>query len=214
MHAIGHWEIHSGEDRGREAGRLRTTDLKGLIVAELVVVLAIAILLMGASVAVIGGLHDRAKRLQSEAELAVLRNGLEVFRGVYGDYPLTGDAPTLMNRESLDARMAEVMLFNALLGRLDAGLRPDSRKRHLDWQSLVTARAGVGVDPVGSDLVINAFVDPWGNPYVYRYRASAGEVWRAATCLIYSRGPDGQEIPPEHGAFDPNARLNRDNIHG
>lgn len=214
MHAIGRWEIHSGEDRGRGAGRLRTTDLKGLTLAELVVVLAIAILLMGASVAVFGGLHDRAKRLQAEAELAVLRNSLEAFRGVYGDYPLTGDAPTLTNRELLDARMAEVMLFNALLGRLDAGLRPDSRKRHLDWQPLATAHAGVGVNPVGSELVINAFVDPWGNPYTYRYRASAGDVWRAATCLIYSRGPDGQETPPEQGAFDPNAPFNRDNIHG
>ncbi|MBP7140316.1 MAG: hypothetical protein KBA71_00280 [Opitutaceae bacterium] len=216
MPAICRWKVYSSVAREQGAPQFGPLWCKGGTLVEVIVVVAIATLLMGASLAVYGNLHTRGRRLRAQAELAVLRNGLESFRRAHGEYPLTGDSPTLADLASLDPRTAEVKLFSALSGRLDARLQPDVAKGYVDWRQLSTAHTGTGagVESIESEPPLNAFADPWGNPYVYRYRASLTEEWDAATCLLYSLGPDGKESPPVHGGFDPNAPLNRDNIHG
>ncbi len=214
MHANGRESVNLGEAGGWGAWRLSASWLRGVSLVEMIVVLGIATALVGTSVAVYGAFRARAKQLQAGAELALLRNGLESFRLVHGEYPLTGDSPNFSTLDSLDATTAEVKLFNALSGRLDARLRPAETRPYVDFRQLATAHAGAGVELGGSESTVNAFTDPWGNPYVYRYRGSAVEVWRAASCLLYSLGPDGRETPPDRGTFDPNAPLNRDNIHG
>jgi hypothetical protein len=52
--------------------------------------------------------------------------------------------------------------------------------------------------PPTKQVVANALLDPWGNRYMYYYRAAgaAGAQWRAPAYVLYSVGPDGQHTAP------------------
>ncbi|MBE7538926.1 MAG: hypothetical protein HS122_10990 [Opitutaceae bacterium] len=188
--------------------------ISGFSSVEMLTVLVILGSLVGTGINIFGTLQTRSLRARAAAELAVIRQGLERFRAAHGDFPQTGERPSLASGAGIDPQAAEVKLFNALIGRLDARLNSVTTKAMLDWRALSTASPGLDVEGAESGEVANAFLDPWGNPYVYRYRGTSNGVWMAPTCLIYSLGPDGLELAPEHGAFERTAALNQDNIHG
>lgn len=185
---------------------------------EILVILAVLGVLLSAGVGAFAPLQAKSQRVRAEAELRVIRQGLETFRADFGDYPLTGACPTLPAPASTPpvGETAEVKVFNALTGRLDARLRPlpGRGKRYLNPHGFSVASRDETADPASPEEVLSALVDPWGNPYRYRYRSSPTAVWRASTCLVYSLGPDGREVAPIDGAWDTEALENRDNIHG
>ncbi len=183
---------------------------------EVLVILAVLGVLMGTGTGVLSVVQTRSHRLRAEAELRLIRQGLEAFRSDFGDYPLTGDCATLNASAGPFAGTAEVKVFNALTGRIDARLRPlpGGGKRYLNPQGFSVVVSDEAPDPASPDDVLNALLDPWGNPYIYRYRSSPTAVWRSSTCLVYSLGPDGRESAPNDGAWDGAASVNRDNIHG
>ena len=183
---------------------------------EVLIILAVLGVLLGAGASALVPLQSKSNRLRAEAELLAIRQGLEAFRADFGDYPLTGACPTLPAATPPIGGTAEVKVFNALTGRLDARLRPlpGRGKRYLNPHGFSFASRDDTPDPASPEEVLNAFLDPWGNPYIYRYRSSPAAVWRAPACLVYSRGPDGLELAPIEGVCDSEAMANRDNIHG
>lgn len=205
-------------DRPDKTGRRYPGSSRAFSLPEILVILAVLGVLLSAGARAFAPLQAKSKRVRAEAELRVIRQGLETFRADFGDYPLTGDCPPLPVSASTPpvAGTAEVKVFNALTGRLDARLRPlpGLGKRYLNPRDFSVALRDETPDPASPEEVLSAFVDPWGNPYRYRYRASPTAVWRASTCLVYSLGPDGQEVAPIDGAWDAEPLVNRDNIHG
>lgn len=58
-----------------------------------------------------------------------------------------------------------------------------------------------------------AFVDPWGHPYVYRYRDAPSAPWRGGGFLLYSKGPDGEDTSAVLGVWDRADARNADNVY-
>lgn len=59
---------------------------------ELLVVLVVISILAGITISVSKLVSWRAKQAQSEAELQKIKNALEEYRAIYGEYPIVGDA--------------------------------------------------------------------------------------------------------------------------
>lgn len=208
--------------RGRQqnfqslAGDLNRSWFRGFTLPEVLAALAVVTILVGIGIGSFAPVSARAGRTRAAAELRVIRQALEAFRGDFGDYPLTGACPPTPVSSPPVAGTAEVKVFNALTGRLDAMLRPlRARGRtYLDPSELTVATRNESPEAAGEDDVLNAFLDPWGNPYRYAYRSAESHAWRAASCLLYSLGPDGREVASIGGEWESDAVENRDNIHG
>jgi hypothetical protein len=65
-------------------------------------------------------------------------------------------------------------------------------------------------DPISERTVVP--VDPWGRPYRYFYKLTAG--WSNPSCVLYSCGADGLDDPAlvAGGYPDRNSAPNADNI--
>ena len=79
------------------------------------------------------------------------------------------------------------------------------------WSPSPTAQSGTnqpGLDllnpgnPALKPAIATCFLDPWGNRYLYYYKAApaAGRppanAWRPSAYVLYSAGPDGQQTAP------------------
>lgn len=188
----------------------------GFTLVELLTVLAILSVLVSVGAGVKGGLDRRVLESRARAELTVLAQALESYAQAYGDYPWTGDCPPLSpSSESelvLSPDAAEVKVFNALMGRLNPQLQRFSGAVRLDLTRFSLVRP-VSEGSTPPSEVLSALLDPWGRPYVYRYRGRTEEDgWRNGY-LLYSKGPDGRDASGAGGSFDENAEPNLDNVY-
>jgi hypothetical protein len=105
-------------------------------------------------------------------------------------------------------------LFNALTGvyaptnftaRLNGPTLVDVSKFSLEAALNATTFAVPTGSPPTKPLVANAFLDPWGNRYLYYYKRAApvaavativASLWQAPGYVLYSAGPDGAQTPP------------------
>jgi prepilin-type N-terminal cleavage/methylation domain-containing protein len=150
----------------------------GFTLVELLTVVAILAVLASVVIGFAQGAQERARVARCRAELAHLAHGLEDFRRSFGDYPAASSAD------------APDVLYFALTGY--PGRNGQSRPRpHVD-----VARLTVGQRAKASNahsLVPDpAFVDPWGNRYLYQHQPGADY-------LLYSAGPDGLSSQPDAG---------------
>lgn len=129
---------------------------------ELLMVIAVIALLAGLTFGLIRGATERANRSQATAELAVIAAALESYQRHYGDYPRTESAGEMLQ---------------ALEGTRGPTGTPMEGRALLE-----TVRFTTGPGTSGAVVLL----DPWGNPYFYRYAAGAGSY------VLLSAGPDGE----------------------
>lgn len=163
-------------------------------------VVALAAILGGSVLGLAGGVHERALVARAKAELAVLAQSLEAWRGQYGDYPAAADA---------------VEFYESLTGR--RGLQ------HYALDPPGPAFIGSGcftLRAVDATAPGNVLLDPWGQPYHYVYftRSLGGSL--VPGYVLFSGGPDGcakADDPPATGPAagkpDLTAPENSDNIY-
>lgn len=181
--------------------------------------MAIIAILVSLSVGLVRGSQQRAAIARSRADLAALAQALEAYKQHYGDYPQTGNAgqAPIAVGAVITQTQAQALLFNALTGvygpnnfaaRLNGPVLVELSKLRSEV-AVVEATFGVPQGaPPAKLAVANAFLDAWGNRYMYYYKPApivgrpVTNQWALPGFLLYSAGPDGQ-----HTAPNPNTGL-------
>ncbi len=168
---------------------------------ELLTVVAIIGILAAITLGVAKGFNERATIDKARAELSALAIALESYKRAYGDYPQTGSAAN--NATAIEASAADApgILFNALVGKRGPQGAAIDGKRFVELERFKFQSTAVVDLPVGGDTTQrnNAFVDPWGQRYLYYYRTSPS--WNNPSYVLFSVGPDGfmEGNLPENG---------------
>ena len=155
---------------------------------EVLIVLAVLGALIALSIEFTELLQDRVLRQRAHTELSVLGTALETYRREQGDYPQLSDPPAL---------------WLALAGRAAPDGRAIAGRPLLD----VSQHRLAEENPQAPH---NHLLDPWRQPYRYRYlpRPGGGHGY-----ILYSAGPDGRVEPPDaSGAYDERHLDNLDNV--
>lgn len=203
------------------------------------VAIGVAAILAGFSLGMIRASKQRSAIARARADLAALSQALESYKQRYGDYPQTGASTqaTVIPTATVAQTTAQAHLFNALTGvygptnfsaRLNGPVLVELSRFTLEVPLTDTRMSQVAIAkgaPPMKDAVSNAFLDPWGNRYMYYYRPApvAGRpvvtTWAQPGYLLYSAGPDGTHTAPNittgvftgtNGQF---TGLNADNIY-
>jgi prepilin-type N-terminal cleavage/methylation domain-containing protein len=202
---------------------------------ELLTVIAVVALLATITFGVVSSTKQRANIARAKAELALLVQALEQFKQHYGDYPQTG--PSAANSQRVTGttgpgvNTAQARFFNALTGvysannfgtRLNGPVLVNLTKLTLEV-ALNNTTFGVPTGtPPARTAVSNAFVDPWGNRYLYFYRTASvpgrpPAPWSAPSFILYSTGPTGGDtaknkpVPNALGLFAGTTQTTGDN---
>jgi len=139
---------------------------RGFTLAELLTILAIIAILAGLVFSVATGVFEKGDRSRGESELQVISVALETYRSRFGDYT---DIET--PRE----------LFEALKGKL----APDRTLLDKAFPPLLGVGKFSFEDGENPELL-----DPWNEPYVYRYIQPDNQA-RQSAYRLFSKGPDG-----------------------
>lgn len=213
----------------------------GFTLLEVLASVSVIAVLIGLSIGMLRSSKQRSALAQARGELAALAQALEAYKQHYGDYPQTGNAaqaPIVVSARVTMAQ-AQAQLFNALTGvygptnfstRLNGPVLVELSKLRTevsmtDDNTMKTTVAVPKGTPPLKEAVANCFLDPWGNRYVYYYRAAPmpgaapTNTWRLPGYLLYSAGPDGRDMPPDrntglfNGATVQFTGLNADNVY-
>ncbi|TVP77462.1 MAG: prepilin-type N-terminal cleavage/methylation domain-containing protein [Puniceicoccaceae bacterium] len=173
---------------------------QGFTLIELLMVVAVILILAGITFGISRGVQNAQARAKAKAELAIIAQALEQFKSVHGDYPWAAGNPgnpTNNGRQLLRA-LAGFMTFaknnqGTVVFRNASDIPTDGPRSFIDLTK-------VSMDRRASQLPSNPatpppnfyFMDPWGRPYVYRYKAAADDAWEKFGYILFSNGPDGQ----------------------
>jgi type II secretory pathway pseudopilin PulG len=212
----------------------------GFTVLELLLVMGILVALAGFAVVGISGAKQRTAIARAKGELALLAQALEDYKRHYGDYPETGPSAANAQRVTVGANglsagpglaTTPARLLNALIGvygpanftnRVNGPTLVDVTRLTLEipfssaaltTSNLMTTFAVPVGSPPAKPAANNSFVDPWGNRYLYFYKASATARWNASSYVLYSTGPDGASTirPDATGLFSGVTQTTGDN---
>jgi len=183
---------------------------------EVLTVMGVIAILMTITVTLMRGGKQRSALGRARAELAALTQALEEYKRHYGDYPQTGNAAqaTPVIAGVIGNSQAQALLLNALLGvygpsnfatRINGPSLIELSKFTLEVPLTTATATTFGVaqgNPPTKQAVSNCLVDPWGNRYLYYYRAASppsrpvANQWQAPAYLLFSVGPDGAHSAP------------------
>ncbi|MEO5958317.1 MAG: prepilin-type N-terminal cleavage/methylation domain-containing protein [Opitutaceae bacterium] len=198
---------------------------------ELLVVIALIAVLASFTFGVIRSSKQGANLARARAELSHLVQALEDYKRHYGDYPQTGPSAANSQRVTGTAgpglNTAAARLFNALIGvygptnfntRLNGPKLVDIGKLAVERPLATATFAVASGSPPTKTPENNAFLDPWGNRYLYFYKAvtpggGAPPQWNAPSFVLYSAGPDGAAttLPNALGIFSGTTQTTGDN---
>ena len=207
----------------REARQQRLAPARAFTLIELLTVISIIAILSAISLNVVRGVKERSAVSLAKAELAALAQALEMYKLQYGDYPQTGSATNAsLSSTTASARDAQGILFNALTGK--RGPLPAETKiagKAFVDLARMTLQSPSTMPASGADTVANAFVDPWGNRYLYYYKTGTSAQWIATpSYILLSVGMDdapvGEETAPTvttAGVVTPNPTYGANDIY-
>lgn len=147
---------------------------RGFTVIELLTVLAIIGILAGLILGASGEARKRALVTKAKASISSLETALGMFQSDLGGYPSAGNA-NLINALSEDTG-------TYVIGTQSYAL-PTT-----DW-------SGPYMNFQTNEISGGQFIDPWGNPYVYRTGTNhgTGANYTNNYMDIYSFGPNGAD---------------------
>lgn len=189
---------------------------------EILVVMAILLVLMAASIKIVGGVRTVAYRSKTEGHLNLLASALTSYRADFGDYPWVEEGKEEINLyRSLIGNRSAQGAFTIVLQQNQTALvaAPDpfaakAGKAYVDLGTLVIGSLGKTADendagesaqpnlPATRDSVADhVFIDSWGSPFTYRYKrvSDSGKSWKANKYVLFSRGAnaDSKGVPAD-----------------
>ena len=169
---------------------------------ELLTVISVIAILAAITFGISAGVYQRQARTKAQAELSALASALESYRAQYGSYPEADGT-------GWDGANAHV-LYRALTGQIE----PDGTENTPKKKAFVDiSKFDLDKDEsTGTFSDDNAFVDPWGKPYVYQFDPDSSN-WNRFGFLLFSRGADGLLAVPSEGIIDKEEANNPDNIY-
>ena len=203
----------------REARLQSQAPARAFTLIELLTVISIIAILSAISLNVVKGVKERSSVGLAKAEMAALSQALEMYKLQYGDYPQTGMSADTVAIPATTPSSSNVQyrFFNALAGKYGPTLASiTSGKCFVDLArfSLFSKEAVDMPTPTGSTPVANAFLDPWGQTYVYYYKTAGSSTWTSPTYVLFSVGPDGINTDPTTaGVVTYDDANNLDNIY-
>lgn len=177
-------ENGNGDRKGRmKPCRLSRLDCRGFTVLEIIASIAVIVILMTALALGLAGLMPLSQSKQAQTDIIRIQQSLEQYRKAFGEYPKkvpVGGADPAM----------ETILFNALAGTLAPNGKLGNFPSLLDRMSLDFQNGNFPETGSTPALVSNAVVDPWGNPYRYRFDPDDAS-WENFSYVLFSAGVDG-----------------------
>ncbi len=126
----------------------------GFTLIELLVVISIIAILVGLSFPVIGGMMDRAKKVQAKNDITQIVTAVSAFYTEYGKYPL----PANQSAQSYTYAGNNDQLFNIIRGN-----EPTQNPRNVVFLNIPAAKDSSNPKGgIGGDF---RYYDPWGMPY-------------------------------------------------
>jgi general secretion pathway protein G len=185
----------------REQARLR----QGFTLLELVGTISIIVILTGILAIGFSDLLPDSRGKRASTDMVRIQQALEEYKGHFGEYPKQMTVAGLSTMEDI--------LFNALAGRLAPNGSFGNFKILIDRNAMEFTNENfpiVGEEPAA---LLNAIVDPWDNPYRYRYDPD-NAAWKNFNYVLFSAGPDGLFTNvPVTGQKNESAANNQDNIY-
>ena len=169
----------------------------GFTLIELLVVVGVIAVLAAITFGVTRGVQSAQARAQVKGELVSLAQALEQFKVTHGDYPWVNDDPRELSKALLGwKKFVRVNGATTFQDKAANEVPSGGPKAFVDPTTLDysgTLPATVTTLPTNIE-----FLDPWGNPYQYRYKeASTQNSWEVFGYHLYSLGPDGVEDTAE-----------------
>jgi len=177
---------------------------QGFTLIELLMVITVILILAGITFGISRGVQNAQARAKARAELTTISHAIEQFKSRYGDYPWhqgSGSDSTDNNK----------MLLYALTGRMVLA-DPSPTDNTIEIAAIeITDQAQIDKNPKFLDdnkfsttqtgqLTTN-LLDPWGNPYVYRYKGdNSPDAWDVFGYHLYSTGSKGNAAKTAIGA--------------
>ncbi len=186
----------------------RSSSTRGFTVLELIASIAVMVIIMTMLAMGLGGVMPASKAKQANVDIVRIQHALERYKRAFGEYPKEFTVTGLSTMEEI--------LFNALAGRLAPKGIFGNFKSLIDRNSLEFANENFPIVGEIAGPIINTIVDPWGNPYRYRYDPDGLVItnWENFNYVLFSKGPDGAyaDVTLE-GQKNEGAASNQDNIY-
>jgi len=211
----------------REDRLLSQAPARAFTLIELLTVISIIGILSAISLNVVKGVKERSSVGLAKAELAALSQALEMYKLQYGDYPRAAGANLAASTTTASATDGPGVLFNSLVGKLGPYSFSTNSAAALNGKVFVDiARLTLQVptslpSTTNTTSVANAFVDPWGNRYLYYYKTGTSAQWNTTpSYVLMSVGmddaPTGVDTAPTvttAGVVTPNATYGNNDIY-
>ena len=193
---------------------------------EVLVVMAILLVLMAATIKIMDGVKQRAYRVKTEGNLNLVSSALTAYRGDFGDYPWVQEGKEevnlyrslIGNRSAQGAKSIALKEGKTALVPVTDPFEAKAGKGYIDLGALAIGSINKTPDendqgepavpnlPITRDNVPDhVFIDSWGAPMTYRYKriSDAGKSWKASKYLLFSRGRNvDQKGVPADGILD------------
>lgn len=156
-------------------------------------VIAVIAILCGITFGITRGVQSAQNRTKAKAELASLSQALEQFKSQYGDYPWLDSADDDDNKMLLFALTGRLTMERNSSGVVDVSttVSQDDEEVMARPKYIDESKYTLSTDDAGNSIAI---LDPWGNPYVYKYKIeSSSSDWDVFGYHLYSTGPDGDD---------------------
>lgn len=165
---------------------------------EVLLALSIVFVAVGFTLKIHLILEEKGRRSRAKTELSILAQALETYKEHYGDYPWTESSDGANELyQSLIGSRSPLGQYQHFYGSLKSITDPLSKKHSIVF--VVLSHFSLKQEPVpDTPRTIdanpeNAFIDPWGLPYVYQYKKinqNKVKAWRRFGYLLMSHGPD------------------------
>ncbi|HBM85616.1 MAG TPA: hypothetical protein DD423_02310 [Opitutae bacterium] len=164
---------------------------RGFTLIELILVIAVIMILAGITFGISRGVQNAQARAAAKAELAVIAQALEGYKSTHGDYPWAADgdelAKALMGWMKFSGPNAAITFGSVGASDVPAtGPKSFIDPSKMDYSGTLPTAANV-------EPGTGAFLDPWGNDYVYQYKTSATGNWEVFGYHLYSVGENGED---------------------
>ncbi len=184
---------------------------------EILIVIAIIAVLAALTTRVADSVTQAQGRSRAASDMAAMAVGLDAFKGMYNDYPRLNAKGGVEN--------CARSLYKCLAGQSymkveDGHIKFIDVDKESDYRPLVEVSLMRIGDPSNPDEPVtnydndkNAFIDPWGNPYLYYYDTStivgSFGAWEGTSFFLLSMGEDGDSSEVQ-GMFSSGIMPNED----